>query len=614
MATLKSPTPRRTKPFTWLLIFVLVAVIGYSFTYDQGSQKDATNVSISQIQSAYTNTESGIVKIEIANNDVIAEFSDGHFEKAYKEPYVSSVDLGFVGREGVEVVVKNEEDKAFWLEVLFTVLPFILLLGLAFFLLKNIAGANKSAMSFGQSTAKPVDQNGKKTTFADIAGSKEAKHELEEIADFLRTPKKYTQMGAKIPKGVLLVGAPGTGKTLMARAVAGEANVPFFSISGSEFVEMFVGVGASRVRDLFKKAKKNAPCIIFVDELDAVGRQRGAGVGGGHDEREQTLNQILTEMDGFEKDESVIVLAATNRPDVLDPALLRPGRFDRHVTLDKPDLQDRLEILKVHARKKPLDKSADLSLIAGQTAGFVGAELENLLNEAAILAARANRKVILQEDLSEALEKVLMGPEKRGRAMSEEERQIIAYHEAGHAVVGHFTPLVDPVHKISIISRGMALGVTWFMPKEDRRLISENKFRGELASLLGGRVAEEIFFKDVTTGASNDLERATKIAREMVTRYGMSSLGNLTFGDHKGSIFLGKELMHERNYSEDTARKIDAEVDKIVVEAHKKAKAIITKYKKYLDKIAKELLKKETLTSEEFEKMLPKIKSTSKKK
>lgn len=613
MATLNSSGSNRAKPFTWLLVFVLIAIFGYSFVYNQGEQKNVTDVSISQIQTAYTNPDSGLLKIEIVNNDVTAEFADGHFEKAYKEPYVSSVDLGFVGRDGVAVNVVNEEDKAFWTDVLFTVLPFLLLLALAIFLLKNIAGANKSAMSFGQSGARPVDQNGKKTTFADIAGSKEAKHELEEIADFLRTPKKYTQMGAKIPKGVLLVGAPGTGKTLMARAVAGEANVPFFSISGSEFVEMFVGVGASRVRDLFKKAKKNSPCIVFIDELDAVGRQRGAGLGGGHDEREQTLNQILTEMDGFEKEESVIVLAATNRPDVLDPALLRPGRFDRHVTLDKPDLPDRLEILKVHARKKPLDKSTDLQVLAGQTAGFVGAELENLLNESAILAARANRKVILQEDLSEALEKVLMGPEKRGRAMNEEERKTVAYHEAGHAVVGHLMPLVDPVHKISIISRGMALGVTWFMPKEDRRLISENKFKGELASLLGGRVAEEIFFKDVTTGASNDLERATKIAREMVTRYGMSSLGNLTFGDHKGSIFLGKDLMHERNYSEDTAKKIDAEVDKIVKEAHKVAKNTILKYKKYLDKIAQELLKRETLTREEFEKMLPKI-SLNKKK
>jgi len=613
LAILNSSNSRRSKPFTWLLVFVLIAAIGYSFTYEKGEKKDTTDVSISQIQTAYQNPDSGLIKIEILNNDVIAEFSDGRLEKAYKEPYVSSVDLGFVGRENVVVTVTSEESKQFWMDVLFTVLPFVLLFVLAIFLLKNIAGANKSAMSFGQSGARPMDKNGKKTTFADVAGSKEAKHELEEIADFLRTPKKYTQMGAKIPKGVLLVGAPGTGKTLMARAVAGEANVPFFSISGSEFVEMFVGVGASRVRDLFKKAKKNSPCIVFIDELDAVGRQRGAGLGGGHDEREQTLNQILTEMDGFEKEESVIVLAATNRPDVLDPALMRPGRFDRHVTMDKPDLHDRLEILKVHARKKPIDKSADLNIVAGQTAGFVGAELENLLNESAILAARANRKVILQEDLSEALEKVLMGPEKRGRAMNEEERRTVAYHEAGHAVVGHFMPLVDPVHKISIISRGMALGVTWFMPKEDRRLISENKFRGELASLLGGRVAEEIFFKDVTTGASNDLERATKIAREMVTRYGMSALGNLTFGDHKGSVFLGKDFMHERNYSEDTAKKIDAEVDKIVKQAHVVAKNIVLKYKKYIDKIAQELLKKETLNRDEFEKMLPKVSLNQKK-
>jgi len=415
-------------------------------------------------------------------------------------------------------------------------------------------------------------------------------------------------MGAKIPKGVMLVGSPGTGKTLLARAVAGEANVPFFSLSGSEFVEMFVGVGASRVRDLFKKAKQNSPCIIFIDELDAVGRQRGAGLGGGHDEREQTLNQILTEMDGFEKGDNVIVLAATNRPDVLDPALLRPGRFDRHVTLDKPDMDEREEILQVHVKEKPLAKSVDLRKIAGKTAGFSGAELANLLNESAIIAARNGRKQIEQIDLDEAHEKILMGPERKGKSINEQEKKIIAYHEAGHAVVGHYLPNVDPVHKISIISRGMALGVTWFLPKEDERLRSKNRFLDELASLMGGRVAEEIFFGDVTTGASNDLERATKIAREMVTKYGMSELGHITFGEQKGSVFLGREIGHERNYSEDTDKLIDEEVKKIVENAYGVATKIVKKHKKTMDQLAKELLEKETLTAEEFEQMMPKEK------
>lgn len=606
----KKPT---NSPLTWFLVSIILIVLGYSLLNNL-DQKNIVDVPISTIQIDYQNAgqiedpenppSSVLEKIEIKGNYIIAHYTNGETKQAYKEASSNSVDLGLTGNNNVKVIVVDEEGLLFWSEIIFNILPFILIVIVGFYLLKGIAGQNKSAMSFGNTRATAVDKNKQKTTFNDVAGSYEAKQELSEVVDFLKNPKKYLDIGAKIPKGVLLFGAPGTGKTLLARAVAGEAKVPFFQLSGSEFVEMFVGVGASRVRDLFKKAKRNAPCIIFIDELDAVGRQRGAGVGGGHDEREQTLNQILTEMDGFEKEENVIVIAATNRPDVLDPALLRPGRFDRHVTLDRPDLKERQEILEVHIRKKPLEKNIKLEEIAAKTPGFVGAELENLLNESAILAARNNRKIISQKDVDEAIEKVIMGPERKGRVISEKERNIIAYHEAGHAISGHFLPNVDPVNKISIISRGSALGVTWFLPKEDEKLRSKSKFEDELASLLGGRIAEEIFFKDVTTGASNDLERATKIARDMVTRYGMSRLGNLTFGEHKGSVFLGRDLMHEKNYSEDTSKAIDAEVERIIKEAYTKSKMIITKHKKVLEEIAKELLKKESLSQEEFEKII----------
>jgi cell division protease FtsH len=459
-------------------------------------------------------------------------------------------------------------------------------------------------MSFGMSRAKEFDKKKTdKVTFGDVAGSEAAKQDLSEIVDFLKNPKKYLKMGAKIPRGVLLYGPPGTGKTLLARAVAGEADVPFFSISGSEFVEMFVGVGASRVRDLFSKARKNSPCIIFIDEIDAVGRHRGAGLGGGHDEREQTLNQILSEMDGFEKDTNVIVIAATNRPDVLDPALLRPGRFDRRITIDNPDLNERLAILKVHARNKPFDKSVDLEIVARHSPGFSGADLENLLNEGALLAARENKKHIDQSDLDRSLEKVLLGPEKSGKLMTDEEIKITAYHELGHAITGYVLPHTDPVHKISIVSRGMALGVTWFLPERDRLLVSKEKFEDELVSLLGGRAAEELMFGEnaVTTGASNDMEKATKIARNMVTKYGMSPLGPITFGEHHGNPFLGKDLMHEKTYSEDTAKMIDAEVSKALQKALKSARDILTKYKKLLVKIGDDLIEKETITRDEFE-------------
>jgi cell division protease FtsH len=446
----------------------------------------------------------------------------------------------------------------------------------------------------------PKDKK-KRVTFTDVAGAKEAKEELMEVVEFLQHPKKFLNIGAKIPKGVLLLGPPGTGKTLMAKAVAGEAGVPFFNISGSEFVEMFVGVGASRVRDLFKQAKKNAPAIVFIDEIDAVGRHRGAGLGGGHDEREQTLNQILVEMDGFETDTNVIVIAATNRPDVLDPALLRPGRFDRRVVLDLPDINERESILKIHAKNKPLAKDVDLKVIAQRTPGFSGADISNLVNEAAILAARRGKKTIGMRELSESIEKVILGPERKSRALSSDEKKIVAYHEAGHALVAASLPKADPVQKVSIISRGQAGGYTLAVPTEDKRLQSRSYFVDELAVLLGGYVAEETIFGDTTTGAANDLERATRIARSLVTRYGMSKLGPRTFGKKEELIFLGREISEEKDYSERTALEIDKEVSRFVSEARSTAQKIIGEKRGVLEKLVKVLLEKETIEKQEFE-------------
>jgi cell division protease FtsH len=444
-------------------------------------------------------------------------------------------------------------------------------------------------------------------TFDDVAGVEEAKEELYEVVEFLKEPEKFITLGARIPKGVLLIGAPGTGKTLMAKAVSGEAGVPFFSISGSEFVEMFVGVGASRVRDLFDQAKRHSPCIVFVDEIDAVGRQRGAGLGGSHDEREQTLNQMLVEMDGFDTDTNVIIVAATNRPDILDPALLRPGRFDRRVVLDKPDMRGREAILDVHVRGKPLETSVDLSIIAKATPGFVGADLENLVNEAAILAARRDKRTIGQDEFEESIERVIAGPERKSRIISEEEKQIVAYHEAGHAVVGHVIPEADPVHKVSIIARGMMGGYTLALPEEDRTLISRKKMNADMAFMLGGRAAEEIVFNDITSGASNDLERVTKLARSMVTRMGMSDeLGPLVYGQKDELVFLGREISEQRDYSESVAETIDDEVRRLVHEAHERARAILIDYRVQLDAIAQRLIDIETLEREEFEALFSK--------
>ena len=490
-----------------------------------------------------------------------------------------------------------------WLGLLITAfLPVLLIGGFIFFMMRQAQGTNNQAMSFGKSRARMFLGNKTVITFNDVAGVDEAKQELTEVVEFLKYPEKFNSLGARIPRGVLLVGPPGTGKTLLARAVAGEAGVPFFSISGSEFVEMFVGVGASRVRDLFEQAKRNSPCIVFVDEIDAVGRQRGAGLGGSHDEREQTLNQILVEMDGFDTNTNVIVVAATNRPDVLDPALLRPGRFDRQVVLDRPDIKGRREILNVHIKGKPLDKAVNLDELARRSPGFSGADLANLVNEAAILAARHNKKSIAMGDFNEAIDRVVAGPERRSRLITPEEKTIIAYHEGGHAVVQRVLPKCDPVSKVTIISRGMALGYTMSLPSEDRYLHSKTEFEDKIAGMLGGHVSEELVFGDTTTGASNDIEKATGLARAMVTQYGMSEkLGPLAFGKKDEMIFLGREISEQRNYSDEVAAKIDAEVRDIIDRAYQRAKDALTSHREVLDRLAALLIEKETIEGEEFE-------------
>jgi cell division protease FtsH len=490
-----------------------------------------------------------------------------------------------------------------WIGLLITALLPVLLIGaFIFFMMRQAQGTNNQAMSFGKSRARMFLGNKTVVTFQDVAGVDEAKQELTEVVEFLKYPEKFNSLGARIPRGVLLVGPPGTGKTLLARAVAGEAGVPFFSISGSEFVEMFVGVGASRVRDLFEQAKRNSPCIVFVDEIDAVGRQRGAGLGGSHDEREQTLNQILVEMDGFDTNTNVIVVAATNRPDVLDPALLRPGRFDRQVVLDRPDIKGRREILNVHIKGKPLDKTVDLDALAKRSPGFSGADLANLVNEAAILAARRNKKSIGMAEFNEAIDRVVAGPERRSRIITDEEKEIIAYHEGGHAVVQRVLPKCDPVTKVTIVSRGMALGYTMSLPQEDRYLHSKTEFEDKIAGMLGGHVAEELVFGDTTTGASNDIEKATSLARAMVTQYGMSEkLGPLTFGKKEEMIFLGREISEQRNYSDEVAAKIDAEVREIIDNAYDRARAALTEQRAVLDKLAELLVENETIESDQFE-------------
>lgn len=597
---------KNQKPGSGFMYLIIIALIsaGFFIMINPGE----TNIKKITLDKFVEETKSGeVATIEVEDNRINITLIDDTQQYAFKEPgqtvneLLKEVSPEILKDVSIEVI--PTDGQRFWTDLLLSLLPFIFIVGFLIFMMRQAQNSTNQAMSFGKSKARMVDKEKQKTTFKDVAGAEEAKEELIEVVDFLKNPSKYTAMGAKIPKGVLLVGAPGTGKTLLARAVAGEAGVPFFNISGSEFVEMFVGVGASRVRDLFKKAKRNAPCIVFIDEIDAVGRQRGAGLGGGNDEREQTLNQILTEMDGFEQDTNIIVMSATNRPDVLDPALLRPGRFDRRIVVDVPDINDREAILKVHSRNKQLAKNTELRKIASQTPGFTGADLENLMNEAAILAARHNQKIISQDDLEKSIEKVMLGPERKSRILSKQEKEITAYHETGHAVVGHVLPNCEPVHKISIISRGMALGVTWFMPEEDKHLYQRSKFEDEICSLLGGYVTEEIFFGEMTTGASNDLQKATNIARRMVTEYGMSKLGPVIYGDKNQEVFLGRDFGHVRNYSEEVASEIDKEIKRFIDTAYEKTKKVVIENKVAIERVATTLIKKENLSRKEFIKL-----------
>lgn len=599
------PRRRQNQVFSALLLIFLILSSVYYMTAPERSEDEklatAKEVPISEITHGYK--QKTFDNIMVRGSNVYAKYQSGSYVQSYKEFGDSITALGWNDPTNPTVVkVDNIEVKNFFKAHLGDFIFLIFLIAIGMWVFRSLARSQSSAMSFGKSKARIADAKDVKTTFKDVAGCDEAKNDLKEIVDFLKNPKKYTAIGAKIPRGALLVGAPGTGKTLLARAVAGEAGVPFFSISGSEFVEMFVGVGASRVRDLFLRAKRNAPCIIFIDEIDAVGRQRGgAGFGGGHDEREQTLNQILTEMDGFDKDTNVIVMAATNRPDVLDTALLRPGRFDRRVFIDKPDLLARKQILEVHARNKKMAKDCDLEVIAKQTVGMAGADLENIMNEAAISAARRGAKNVQQEDLVEAVEKVTLGAQKRSRKLSDKEKSITAYHEVGHAIVGHLCKESDPLHKISIVSRGFALGVTWFLPKEDQYTTTKQKFLDEICGLLGGRAAEEIVFNEITTGASNDIEKASAIARNMATRYGMDAeLGIVAYGERQGSAYLGTELGMSRNYSEDIAKKIDDFTKRIIDSEYVRAKDHLKANRQKLDQLVEKLLDIETMSFEEF--------------
>jgi cell division protease FtsH len=597
----------------YLLLFIaIVAMIYFNFRQQPSSE---TPLTLSQL-AADINAGEKVARITVEENGTVRAIypgSSGDVERVtQKEPETTLVaqllSLGVTPENLAKVDIQAKAPSP-WVGIATIgsyVVPFILFAIFFWFIFRQAQGSNNAAMSFGKSRARMFSGEHPTVTFEDVAGVDESKDELREVVEFLKEPQKFIQLGARIPKGVLLVGPPGTGKTLLAKAVSGEAGVPFFSISGSEFVEMFVGVGASRVRDLFDQAKRHSPCIVFVDEIDAVGRQRGAGLGGSHDEREQTLNQMLVEMDGFDTDTNVIVVAATNRPDILDPALLRPGRFDRRITLDRPDMRGREAILKVHVRGKPLDPAVDLGTVARGTPGFVGADLENLVNEAAILAARRNKKSIGQSELEEAIERVIMGPERKSRLISAEEKRIIAYHEAGHAVVINAIPEADPVQKITIVGRGQAGGLTWNRPEDDRMLTSRKKMTAQLALFLGGRAAEQIVFDDITSGASNDLENVSRIARTMVTRLGMSEkMGSMAYGQKEELIFLGREISEQRDYSEAVAEQIDQEVRKLVDDAYQQAVLIINKYRKELDAVANKLLEVETLTREEFEKIFP---------
>lgn len=604
----------RTQSYVvYVLLFIAIIVL-VVFGFNRSSSADSV-LTINQVANEVIH--GNVSKISVEEDKLTITYPDGTIKTSTKESSSTLVDqlvaLGVTPDELspdknnkllIEVKAPSQ-----WLNILnsiFYFLPFLLLGVAFFFIFRQAQGSNNAAMSFGKSRARMFSGDHPTVTFADVAGVDESKDELKEVVEFLREPQKFVALGARIPKGVLLVGPPGTGKTLLAKAVAGEAGVPFFSISGSEFVEMFVGVGASRVRDLFDQAKRNSPCIVFVDEIDAVGRQRGAGLGGSHDEREQTLNQMLVEMDGFDTDTNIIIMAATNRPDILDPALLRPGRFDRRVVLDRPDMKGREAILTVHIKGKPIAPDVDLAVVAKSTPGFVGADLENLVNEAAILSARRNRTNIGQAEFEESIERVIAGPERRSRLISDNEKRIVAYHEAGHAVVMNAIAESDPVQKVSIIARGMAGGYTLALPVEDSTLMPKKKLLAEMTGLLGGRVAEEIVFNDITSGASNDIERVTKLARTMVTRLGMSSdLGPMVYGQKEEMIFLGREISEQRDYSEAVAEKIDKEVRDLVENAYTRAHQILTQYRDRLDDVAQKLLEVETLSRDDFEKIFP---------
>jgi len=596
-------------PRSSLFYFALVVVLGLVFWFTWQSIQSGQSASDWDFSTLMTKAADGQVKsVEINGTDGIVVDSDSHKHNVVLPDCTGDCQFVTELRTQDHVAVKYDKNSSgsYLLSVLLpNIILVILIAAFMWWVLRQTQSGNNQAISFGRSRARMIAGDKPAITFADVAGVEEAKQELTEIVEFLKYPEKFVALGARIPKGVLLVGPPGTGKTLLSKAVAGEAGVPFFSISGSEFVEMFVGVGASRVRDLFDQAKKNSPCIVFVDEIDAVGRQRGAGLGGGHDEREQTLNQLLVEMDGFDTNTHVIVIAATNRPDVLDPALLRPGRFDRHVTLDRPDIKGRRAILDVHARNKPLDTTVDLDVLARQTPGFSGADLANLINEAAILAARANKKVIGMDELEEAIARVIAGPERKSRRISDHEKEIIAYHETGHALVMKALPHTDPVHKVSIISRGMALGWTMSLPEEDKYLISRDELMDQIAGIMGGRVAEEIVFGDITSGAENDIQRATQMARRMVTQWGMSDkLGTVAMGHREELVFLGRDLGEQRNYSEEVAAIIDEEIRSIVDHGYQTAKSILTQQRRKMDAVVEQLKVVETLDAKELDEIL----------
>ncbi|PYX72286.1 MAG: cell division protein FtsH [Acidobacteria bacterium] len=597
----------------WLVIVLSAFLLWQVVRTGSNGQKDK-KLSFSEFQGA---VDQGSVKdVVVTAQEVRGHLKDGSGFFTTAPPNYSDMYKEFRDK-GVSYEVKDVTNGSWPLQLLGTWAPLILLAALWFFMIRQMQTGGNKALSFGKSRARLLSMQQKKVTFKDVAGVDEAKEELREIIEFLREAQKFQKLGGRIPKGVLLVGPPGTGKTLLARAVAGEANVPFFSISGSDFVEMFVGVGASRVRDLFEQGKKNAPCIIFIDEIDAVGRHRGAGLGGGHDEREQTLNQLLVEMDGFESNEGVILMAATNRPDVLDPALLRPGRFDRRVVVNRPDVRGREEILRVHTRKIPLAEDVELNVLARGTPGFSGADLANMVNEAALSAARQNRKAVLHYDFELAKDKVLMGVERKSMILSDEEKKVTAFHEAGHALLAMKLPHADPVHKVTIIPRGMALGVTMQLPIDDKHNYTKEYLETEIAILMGGRLAEELFLNQMSTGAGNDIERATELARKMVCEWGMSTLGPLTFGKKEEQIFLGREIAQHRDYSEDTAIKIDLEVRRLVDEGYVRAKSLLSDSREVLTRIANALLEREVLDANEIKlimegKELPPVKVPSK--